>query len=206
MDHAKEISKAEAIHQQMVERLVQARASLAENVSRRHALAFASENGDPEAKRQAATLAKAAAALEESIEHSLTPAVAEAARQVAAARLEADNEAKRETAIKAREVAARLAARGAALDEGLRQAREAYLAFQSDLRELARLGAPAPSPNLIEVNSRRALDAALAGFHSQIRPVQKAQQHSFNELLRGWALPSERWAAGILDAPLRSPG
>jgi hypothetical protein len=75
--------------------------------------------------------------------------------------------------------------------------------FQADLRELSMLGAPAPSPNLIEVNSRRTLDVALDGLHSKTRPVPPLQRHSFDELWRGWARPSERWAADILDAPAK---
>jgi hypothetical protein len=200
MDHAKEISKAEATHTEMVGRLLSARASLAEGDARRQGLALAVETGDADARREAATLAKAADGLAERI-RNLVHAVEQAKQHVTAARLDADNEAKRQAATKARAVAARLAERGAQLDEGLRQAREAYLAFQSDLRELAGLGAPAPSANLIYVNAKRALDTALADFHSQIRPVQQSQRHNFDELLRGWARPSELWAAGILDAP-----
>jgi hypothetical protein len=202
MDHAKEISKAEATHTEMVGRLLSARASLAEGDARRNGLALAVEEGDADARREAATLAKSADSLNERI-RNLVHAVEQAQARVTAAHLEADAERKRGAAAEVREVAARLAERGARLDEGLSRAREAYLAFQSDLRELARLGAPAPSANLIDVNARRALDAALAGFHSQIRPVQQSQRHSFDGLCRGWARPSERWAAEILDAPAK---
>jgi hypothetical protein len=195
------IKEAERIHAELVGRLAKSRAELTTNEARRHALAFAAETGGMEARRESAALAKAAAALEESIEHSLTPAVAEAAQRVRSAQLDADNEAKRETATKARAISARLAARGAALDAALDQVREGYQAFQDDLRELSMLGAPAPSANLIEVNSRRTLDSALTGLHQKTRPVPPLQRHSFDELCRGWARPSELWASGILDAP-----
>ena len=101
------------------------------------------------------------------------------------------------------QISARLAARGAALDAALDQVREGYADFQADLRELAMLGAPAPAANLIDVNSRRTLDSALGGLHSKTRPVPPLQRHSFDELCRGWARPSERWAAEILDAPAK---
>jgi hypothetical protein len=202
MNNHDAIRNAETLQVEMQARLTAAREALAMNETRRHALAFAAETGDLEAKREAAALAKTAGNLEESIKHSLMPAVAEASQRVVAARQEADLAVKRQAAAQARIISARLAARGAQLDEGLLQAREAYVAFQNDLRELARLGAPAPSANLIEVNSRRALDTALAGFHSQIRPVQQSHRHSFDELLRGWARPSELWSAEILDTPV----
>jgi DNA-directed RNA polymerase subunit L len=183
--------------------LAAARDALEANEARRHAIALAAETGDAEAKREAATLAKAAASLKDAIEHSLTPAVAQAAQRVTAARLDADHEAKREIAIKVRAISARLAARGAVLDAALNQMKDAYQAFHDDLTALATLGAPTPSVNLLEVNCRRALDAAISGLHSKTRPIPPLQRHSFDELLRGWAQMSERWAAAILDAPVK---
>jgi hypothetical protein len=198
---AEAIKQAETVHAEMVARLAAAREALAANEARRHGLALDVETGDADAKREASALTKGAASLREDIDR-LTHAVDQAALRVTAARQEADLEVKREAAARARAISARLAARGAALDAALDQVREGYADFQADLRELAMLGAPAPSANLIEVNSRRTLDSALGGLHSKTRPVPPLQRHSFDELCRGWARPSERWAAEILDAPI----
>jgi hypothetical protein len=151
--HADLIKQAETVHTHMVARLNRAREDLAANEARRHELALAAETGDAEAKREGAPLAKVAASLRDAIEHSLTPAVAQAAQRVTAARMNADAETKRQVAIKVREISARLATRGAALDAALNQARQGYHAFQDDLRELALLGAPSPSANLVEVDA-----------------------------------------------------
>jgi hypothetical protein len=199
-NHAEAITKAEATHAEMQARLTAAREAGATNDARRYGLAPAVETGDADARREAATLAKVADGISERI-RNLAHAVDQAALRVTAARQEADAEVKRQAAAKVRAISARLAARGAALDAALDQVREGYADFQADLRELALLGAPAPSANLIEVNSRRTLDSALGGLHSKTRPVPPLQRHSFDELCRGWARPSERWAAEILDAP-----
>jgi hypothetical protein len=201
-EHAEAIEKAERVRAELEARLAAAREALAANLAKRDGLAFAAATGDATASKMIGALAKEAATLADDI-RSLEAAVAEAGRRVTAARLDADHEAKRQAARKAREVLVRLTARGPALDAGLTQVREAYHGFQDDLRELAALGAPAPSGNLIDVNSRRALDAAMSGLHSKVRPVPPLQQHTFDELCRGWARPSERWAAEILEAPTK---
>lgn len=138
--------------------------------------------------------------LRDNIGHGLVPAVAQAEQRVAAARFNADNEVKRQTATKVRAVAARLAERGPVLDAALNQARQAYHAFQNDLRELAALGAPTPSESLVDVNSRRALDSAIRLFHIEARPIPLLERASFDQLCCSWSRPSERWAAEILDA------
>jgi colicin import membrane protein len=201
-NHADAIKQAETVHAEMVARLASAREALAANDARRHGLALAVETADMDAKREASALTKAAASLREDIDR-LTHAVDQASQRVTAARLDADAEAKREAAAKARAISTRLAARGAQLDAALDQVRQGYADFQADLRELVMLGAPAPSANLIETNSRRTLNTAIEGIHTKTRPVRPSQRHTFDELLRGWALPSERWAAGILDAPAK---
>ena len=169
--HSDAIKQAEAAHSEMSARLVKAREDLAANEARRHETALAAETGPGEARRESAALAKAATMLGDNIGHGLVPAVAQAEQHVAAAPFKADIEAKLQTATKARAVAARLAERGAVLDAALNQARQAYHAFQNDLRELATLGAPTPSANLVDVNSRRALDSAIGLFHTKVRPL-----------------------------------
>ncbi len=194
------IKQAERTHADLAKRLETLRADRAANEERRAALAFEAETGDAAAKRSISELTKAAAALDVDVQ-TVEAAIAEAARRVRAAAEASSRQAERDKARKARAVSARLAGRGAALEAGLNQVREAYRAFQDDLRELAALGAPAPSAALVDVNSRRALDAALDGLHVKARPVPPLERHGFSELCAGWAQPSERWAAGILDAP-----
>ena len=184
----------------MIARLAKARDDLAANETRRHELALAVEEGDAEARREAAALAKSSDRLNERISRTCcTLSSRRSARDGRAAGGGRPCETRRGR--EGPRISTRLAARGAALDAALDQVRQGYADFQADLRELAMLGAPAPSANLIEVNSRRTLDAALGGLHSKMRPVPPLQRHSFDELCRGWARPSERWAAEILDAP-----
>ena len=194
------IKQVEAAHSEMSARLVKAREDLATNEVRRHENAPAAEGGPGEAWGESAAFARPATMLRDNIGHGLVPAVAQAEQRVAAARFNADNEVKRQTATKVRAVAARLAERGPVLDAALNQARQAYHAFQNDLRELAALGAPTPSESLVDVNSRRALDSAIRLFHIEARPIPLLERASFDQLCCSWSRPSERWAAEILDA------
>ena len=198
------IEPAEAVHSEMSARLVNAREDLAAKEACRHETALAAETGPGEARRELATLAKAATMLGDNIGHDVIPAVAEAEQHATAAPFKADIEAKLQTATKARAVAARLAARGAVLDAALNQARQAYHAFQNDLRELATLGAPTPSAHLVDAISRRALDSLIGLFHTKVRPLPPLERHSFDELCCGWSRPSEGWAAEILDAAVKA--
>ena len=193
------IKQAEATQAELTKRLAAAREALADIVARRDDLAFEAQTGDAEARKVTAALATDAAALVDEI-RSLEAATAEAGRRVTAARDSAAKEVDRERAAKARVIAVRLETRGAAMDAGLSAFKAAYSGLIDDMRELALLGAPAPSVALIDVNLRRALDSALGGLHTKVRPVPPLQRHSFDELAGGWARPSERWAAGILDA------
>ena len=183
--HTEAISKAEAKHVEMIARLTKARDDLATNEARRHGLALAFEDGDADARREVASLAKAAANLEESIKHSLTHAVEQAAQRVTAARLDADAEAKRQAAVKVRAAIERTEADVKKLVTGICQSREGYAGFLAGLREITMSGAPAPSANLIDVNSRRTFDAAMDGIHSKTRPVRPSQRHEFDELCEG---------------------
>lgn len=194
------VQEAQRTQADLVKRLTTARKDLDANEERRAAIAFEAETGDAAARRSIAELTKAAAALDVDIK-TVEAAVVEAARRVRAATEDLGRQAERDKARKVRAVSARLAGRGTALEAGLNQFREAYRAFQDDLRELAALGAPAPSAALVDVNSRRALDAALDGLHSKMRPVPPLERHGFAELCAGWARPSAQWAAAILDAP-----
>ena len=201
--HSNAIEQAEAVHSVMTARIVKAREDLAANEARRHETALAAETGPGETRRESAALAKAATTQGDNIGHGLIPAVAQAEQHVAAAPFKADIVAKRQTATKARAVAARLAERGAVLDAALNQARQAYHGFQNDLRELATLGAPTPPENLVDVNSRRALDSAIGLFHSKARPLLVLERASFDELCCSWSRPSERWAAELLDTAVK---
>ena len=201
--HSDATEPAEAVHSEMSARLVNAREDLAANEPRRHEIALVAETGPGEARGEPATFAKAATMLRDNIEHDVIPAVAKAEQHMAAATFKADIEAKLQTATKARAVAARLAARGAVLDAALNQARQAYHAFQNDLRELATLGAPTPSANLVDANSRRALDPLIGLFHTKVRPLPPLERPSFDELCCGWSRPSEGWAAEILNAAVK---
>jgi hypothetical protein len=198
--HAEAIKAAEATHTEMVGRLLSARASLAEGATRRRELALAVETGDVDARRETAASVKAAAVLREDIER-LSTAVDQAAQNVTRARAAAEAERKREAAQKAREVLERMTTGGAEMDAGLRQALATYQAFKSDLADLAALGAPTPGRLARDVRTRNALNTALFGFHSEIRPLPKKLQQSFESLCREWTIPSERWASQILDAP-----
>jgi len=202
--HSDSIKPAEVVHNEMSAWLIDAREYPAANEPRRHEIALAAESGPSEANRDSAVLAKAVTMLRDNIDHSLVTAVAEAEQHVTAASFKADIEAKRQTATKARAVAARLAKRGALLDAALNQARQAYHGFQNDLRELATLGAPTPSENLVEVNSRRTLDSAIELLHTKARPLPPLERRLFDELCCGWSRPSERWAAQILDTTVKA--
>src|SRR5271170_7885463 len=103
MNNHDAIKAAEAIHTEMVGRLLGARASLAEGDARRNGLALAVETGDADAKREVATLAKAADNLNDRI-RNLVHAVEQAALRLTGARLDADAEAKRQAAVKVRVV------------------------------------------------------------------------------------------------------
>ena len=193
------IKQAEATQAELTKRLAASREALKANIARRDDLAFEAQTGDAEAHKETARLSTEASALADDIA-SLEAAAKEAARRVTAAKEAAAKQVEREKAAKARVIAARLATRGAAIDAGLSAFKAAYTGLLDDMRELALLGAPAPSANLIDVNLRRALDSALGGLHTKVRPVPPLQRHSFDELAGGWARPSESWAAQILDA------
>ena len=193
------IKQAEATQAELAKRLTTSREALKANIARRDDLAFEAQTGDAEARKETARLATEASALADDIA-SLEAAAKEAARRVTAAKEAAAKQVEREKAAKSRVITARLATRGAAMDAGLSAFKAAYSGLIDDMRELALLGAPAPSANLIDVNLRRALDSGLGGLHAKVRPVPPLQRHSFDELAGGWARPSERWAAGILDA------
>jgi hypothetical protein len=166
------------------------------------AVSLGAQTGAPGARRKLDEMIAEAPAIDaeaRSIEYAI-----KAARAVLAdARAAEAREADRRRAEKVRAILARFLTRGAALDEGLRQAKEAYAGLQDDLREIAAMGVPAPSAALVDVNMRRALDAAIGGMHSKIRPVPPSQRHGFAELCKGWAQPSERWAAQALGEPVK---
>lgn len=197
--HSDATEQAEVAHSEMSARLVKAREDLAANEAHRHEIALATETGPGEAGGEPAAFAKAATTLRDNIEHGLVPAVAKAEQRMAVASFSAENEAKRQRATKARAVAARLAERGAVVDAALNQARQAYHALHNDLSELAALGAPTPSANLVDVNSRCALDLAIGLLHLRTRPIPPRERPSFDEICYGWSRPCERWAAEILD-------
>jgi hypothetical protein len=195
------LTLAEAKHAELAARLDRAREQVETHRKKAHELAFVAEARDDDgAKRLATKLLADAAKLEADITHRLEPAVAEAERRVKAAKDAAAKQAQRAKAEEARALAARLEQLGAAIDAGFDQVRTAQREFSDVLDALRRLDAPAPSRELIEVNSKRALDAALAGVHPEARPVPTLQRHRFADLGRGWARPTLGWAAKILDA------
>ncbi len=194
------IDQAERTRAELVKRLETLRADRAANEERRAALAFDAETGDAAAKRSIAELTKAAAALDVDVQ-TVEAAIAEAARRVRAAADASRRQAERDKARQARAILARLAHRFAAIDAGLRQAADNLRAVQSDFRSLGAFGAAVPNGKLIEVNSRSAVYAALAGLGLDVPPIAPAARHSFESLGAGWLASIERWAAGILDAP-----
>ena len=126
----------------------------------------------------------------EELEHAISRAnerFADAERGARAEELQAKAEAAREI------VEGRLLARGAAADSGFAMVREALAGIEDDLRELRRLGAPAPGDDLVDVNRRRAVDAALMGLGLKTSPVPPSGRHSFDELVRAWSASIMKW-------------
>jgi hypothetical protein len=196
-----EIEAAQVVLQTLERKLGAAHARLADSEALASAIAYRSHaDGDADARKR--LVAAETDAMKCTLEiKSLTAAIAEAKFRVQEAVTASNAEAERERAKQARVVLQRLAKRGEAIDAGFAQAREHYHGLQSDLSELARLGAPTPSAELTCVNLLRASDAALSGLHDKIRPVAPLQRHNFAELGAGWAKPSEQWAAKVLEAP-----
>jgi hypothetical protein len=127
-------------------------------------------------------------------------ALAEAGRRAEAATAEERAAAERKRAAEAEPIARRLEARGQAMDRALMTYVTHFKAIQSDLDELQALGVPVPSRTLVEVNSHRAHDTALASLGDKfIRPVPPLQRHSFDKLLRGWAGPALAWISSRVN-------
>ena len=84
------------------------------------------------------------------------------------------------------------------MDAAFDQARAAQRDFAEVMDKLRRLGAPTPTRELVEVNVKRALDAALAGLHPEARAVPPLQRHKFAALYAGWGLMTASWAAKVL--------
>jgi chromosome segregation ATPase len=125
---------------------------------------------------------------------SLTAAIAEAGRRAQAATAAERAEGERKRAEQAAPIAARLEARGKAMDEALASYVANFRAIQADLDELQSLGCPVPSRSLVEVNSHRAHDSALAALGDKfVRPIPPLQRHSFSKLLTGYVLPARTW-------------
>jgi hypothetical protein len=192
------IDDAKATVQKFEARLDAARSALAANEERRSSLAFAVETGDADARKTADALVIEAAKHAADV-RSLEAAVAEGARRVSAAQDAQGREALREKAKAARAVLSRLADTGAALDAALKTATQAYAGLQADLRELAALGSPGPSAQLVAVNMQRALDAGMSNA-GEARPIAPSMRRSFADLCVGWSRPGIAWADELLGA------
>jgi hypothetical protein len=192
------VEEARSIAAELEDKRRDALRNLAEIDDTRAALAFDAMTSGGEAAKRVKALDAERLRIASDVE-SLNAAIAEAGRRVEAAQAAADREDERRRAELARPIAERLKMRAAAIDAGLAAARENLAGSYDDMRELARLGAPAPSGALIEVNVTRAMDVGLVGLHEKVRPVPPGQRYSFAELFNGWASPCLTWSARVLD-------
>ncbi len=191
------IREAEATLERLRARLVAARKELSAIYARQEAVA----TGNFEAKALSGNLRISAARLSEEVAGILIPAIAKAEHRLEKANDPAAVDAERSRAEKAKEVADNVATLGALIDAGLKQAVDGSRAIREALLELRKLGAPVPSGQHLEVNLRIGLDAALMGFHREIRPVAPNDRRPFAESTEAWSRQAAKWADAILSAP-----
>jgi hypothetical protein len=133
---------------------------------------------------------------------SLKAALSEAGRRADAVRADELAAAQRERAAKALPIAKGLAERGAKMDTAIAENCTEFAGLQSDIAELARLGVPMPSRELVMVNLRNANDAALMFLdpsYKMSRPVPPNRRHGFAGLAAGWTQPALSWISGKLN-------
>ncbi len=195
------IREAEATLERLRARLVAARKELSAIYARQEAIAYEVATGNFEAKALSGNLRISAARLSEEVAGILIPAIAKAEHRLEKANDPAAVDAERSRAEKAKEVADNVATLGALIDAGLKQAVDGSRAIREALLELRKLGAPVPSGQHLEVNLRIGLDAALMGFHREIRPVAPNDRRPFAESTEAWSRQAAKWADAILSAP-----
>ena len=196
MTEPNELTKAKGIEVELAGKLEAARESLAEMEDRRAALSYDAHVQGGDAAKALAKVNAERATIQSRVEE-LNHAIKQARERVSEAagvdrRVREDHNKD-----KAREVLEeRFLARGEAIDRAFAAIRETRQGMKDDLSELRRLGAPAPGDQLVEVNLRRAFDAAAAGAGlSGVSPVPPLQRHSVAELVAGWSRPIAAWIA-----------
>jgi hypothetical protein len=180
-----------------------AQAAIAGIDAKRKTVAFDAETGDDGARKAMAKLhADRNARLAEV--DDLNAALDEAKRRSAAAAAAAAEEGLKARAERAKPIAERLAERGKKLDAAIQAYVAEFAAIGDDLDQLARLGVPIPSRDLVRVNLRRAHDSATAPLDKTSRPVSPTMRRSFDSLLAGWTQPAKNWIATKLNTAAKA--
>jgi hypothetical protein len=132
---------------------------------------------------------------------SIRAAIAETDRRIAENTKAELSAAQQQRAQTAWPIAEALVERGRKMDQALRAYLNERVALEADLAQLARLGAPAPSRDLVSINLRNGHDAAFSMLDRHSRPVAPNYRRSFEQLAEGWSLPARKWLAAKLHKP-----
>ena len=113
-----------------------------------------------------------------------------------------EREAEKARAGEAREINEVFRKRGVDLDAGIRTFVDNYRSLRDDAAALANLGVRSINPELVRVNTLRALSAALQGTDLGLPLVPPLQRHSFSSLVDKWANFADRHIATVLGEPM----
>jgi chromosome segregation ATPase len=194
-----EIQNARAVSDDLLAKIAAVKLAIVEIDTRRAGISLAAlGDGDTEAQKKLAQVHKERATRVLELE-DLEAALAASKRRIVEVQSAASAEVDRQRAEKAEPIAKRLAERGAKLDAAIRDYCEHYGAIQADIDELARLGCPIPSRDLVRVNLRRSHDASVMFVDKHARPVAPLERIQFSKLTQGWAVPALEWIKSRLS-------
>jgi len=177
---------AENKHGELSRNLQRAKDDAASSRKKAHELAYSAIDDDS-SKRLANKLLADATRLDEESAHRISPAVAQAAKYVEAARAAVTDEAERINAGKALERLETFAKRGAALDEKFDEAIAEYQRLTQDFNELNALGYAPTTFDLVKVLMQAAAVTKLQFTDLRVAFLAPHERRNFVTVIEAWS-------------------